>query len=330
MRDLVSRVRAATFVAVLAGVQLAMAVALYVNWESDNNIIRQQALTIAEMLPNAAERIIAINNWTYDNKGFEKNREYFLLPQLGPTPLQILESGGDCSDKSRLVAAMLNQLGIHSGLLMISPCAGCAPIHTVVEAVYEHGRMIVDPIWNIYYPEGESDRFLGAAELAGTERGYQHLLHLQQLRGPSDKISLMPTAEATFDFTKSVNWEANWGTRAASKMLKAAGYSPETILRPRMLEDPKLAMSMFAFVGGVGCVVPAIFAFCFRWIRQSLVWQSPASGRRKRPHRNTGRYRADNPNSDRPISLNDVRSKRMPKADRRFRPSSASYPSRAA
>jgi hypothetical protein len=66
-----------------------------------------------------------------------------------------MEQGGECGDKSRLVAAMLNSLGIDAGLVMIAPFQHCGFIHTVVEAQYEAGRMVVDPTWDVDYPTGD-------------------------------------------------------------------------------------------------------------------------------------------------------------------------------
>src|ERR1700737_2646610 len=70
---------------------------------------------------------------------------------------------------------------------MISPCLYCGFIHTVVEAQYENGRMVVDPIWNIDYPTGDA-RFLGVRGLAGTKR----VVELQHQRPATDKIARMP------------------------------------------------------------------------------------------------------------------------------------------
>jgi hypothetical protein len=262
--------------AVLAVIQLAAALGIYVSWEQDNSVLRQQALEITRGLRNDAERALAVNNWVYHNKGFERNRSYFLLPQLGPTPLQVFESGGFCADKSRLVAAMLNELGIRAGLFMLSPCAECVPKHTVVEAVYEQGRMVIDPIWNLHYQDG--NKLLGVAELAGRDRARQYVQQLRQIEHiPHDavieKIQRMSEEDAhsnfTFDFAKSMNWDRNWATEAAAVILQAAGISPENMMRPRLLEDPKLAISMVLVIGGIGCIL-WFCAMCYRRTREGL------------------------------------------------------------
>ena len=103
---------------------------------------------------------------------------------------------------------MLWQWGIDSGLAQIFPCENCGPIHAFVEAEYEGGRMVVDPLWDIDYPTADG-RFLGTQELAGTSLGRQRLAELQRQRGMGDKIQYMSPAEATFDFARAVNWQKN-------------------------------------------------------------------------------------------------------------------------
>jgi hypothetical protein len=239
---------------IFAAVPAALAICVGYSWVSDNAILREKALAVTAGLTDASARITAINNWVYHNQGFGKNNHFFVAPALGPTPNQVLESGGDCADKSRLVSAMLRELGIDSGLAQIFPCATCYPIHVVVEAEYDGGRMVVDPIWNIEYPAGDG-RYLGIRDLAGTSRGRDHLAELQRERPTDDKIQRMPPAEATFDFARAVNWQKNFGSRTVASALTLLGYDPEELLRPRFLEDPKLAMTLCLLAVAVMLIV---------------------------------------------------------------------------
>jgi hypothetical protein len=201
-------------------------------------------MAVTAHLDNDSARIRAVNNWVYHNKGFEPNNQYFIIPALGPTPVQVMERGGYCADRSRLVAALLNRLGIEAGLVMISPCLYCGFIHTVVEARYEGGRMVVDPTWDVDYPTGDG-RFLGVADLAGTTRGQERVAELQRERPATDKIAHMPIADASFENAVAINWEKNLVTRSVAATLALMGYDPEALLRPRLLEDPKLFLIWF-------------------------------------------------------------------------------------
>jgi hypothetical protein len=217
----------------------------------------QQARAITENLHTDSARIRAVNDWVYHNKGFAKNDRYFIVPALGPTPIQVLEQGGDCSDKSRLVAAMLSSLGINAGLVMISSCSRCGFIHTVVEAQHEAGRMVVDPTWDVDYATADG-KFLGIADLKGTNRGQERIIELQDQRAATDKIAYIPLAEANFDHAVAMNWDRNTATRTVAATLRLMGYEPDTFFRPRLLEEPKLLLTIF-LIGLVTMMVLAGF-----------------------------------------------------------------------
>src|SRR5579864_4505326 len=99
----------------------------FVDWTRENAVLRRHALEVTRGAANRSDAIIALNHWVYGHEGFAKNQNYFVVKALGATPLQVLRSGGDCSDKSRLLSAILDQIGISSGLVMIYPCATCPP-----------------------------------------------------------------------------------------------------------------------------------------------------------------------------------------------------------
>src|SRR5437867_7273792 len=231
-----SRRRGRNLIIFAAAIPLICAISLYFNWQQDNAVLRRHALAIAAHLDSDSARIRAVNDWVYHNQGFGKNDHYFLVPALGPTPIQVMQHGGYCADKSRLVAAMLNTIGTDAGLVMISPCLYCGFIHTVVEARYEGGRMVVDPTWDIDYPTGDGG-FLGVTDLAGTNYAEARLAELRQRRGTTDKIAHMPVADAIFDYAVAINWDRDVLTRSTAATLRLIGYQPETWLRPRILED---------------------------------------------------------------------------------------------
>jgi hypothetical protein len=248
----------------LAAIPIICASVMWVSWLNDNSVLRERALAVAAGLTTGSAKIIAINHWVYRNQGFTKNDGFILLPALGPTPIQVLRTGGDCGDKSRLVSAMLWQLGINSGLAQIFPCRDCGPIHAVVEAEYEAGRMVVDPIWDVEYPSGDG-KFLGIQELAGTSVGRAHITELRTRRGAGDKIQFMPDAEATFDYAAAVNWQKNGLSRASASGLRFLGYDPRHLLRPHFLEDPQLALTLlFLTIAGLLVVANLIL---FLWLR---------------------------------------------------------------
>ena len=249
--------------AIFAAIPAVCAIGIWSSWVNDNAVLREKAVAVTAGLTEPSAKISAINHWVYRNQGFRKNERFFLFPALGPIPNQVVESGGDCGDKSRLVSAMLWQLGIDSGLALIFPCRDCGPIHAVVEAEYEAGRMVVDPTWDVDYPAGDG-KFLGIQELAGTSRGRERVADLQGRRGAGDKIQLMPESDATFDYAVAVNWQKNAFSRSIASSLRLLGYSPEHVLRPHFLEDPKLAMALFLFIcAGMLFIITVLLCFVF-------------------------------------------------------------------
>ncbi len=262
-RRLRGSVRFGLIGAILAVIPLAGAIAIWSSRLADNAILRTQAMAVTKGLTRASARIWAVNDWVYHNQGFGKNHRYFLAPALGATPIQVMESGGDCADKSRLVSAMLREIGIRSGLVMIYPCRHCDPIHTVLEARSDSGRMVVDPIWDVDYPSG-SGKFLGVRELAGTPLGVEHVADLQRQSAAGTKIRKMPAADAVFDFAVAVNWNKNFVTRAVAFSLRQLGYDPDRMMRPQILEDPKLALSGLLMAMAIGLIaLGAVVGFAF-------------------------------------------------------------------
>lgn len=246
----------AAFVAIFP---LGCALGVWSSWMVDNAVLRRQALAITAGLTDDSARVRAVNDWVYHDEGFAKNHRFFVVPALGPTPRQVLETGGDCADKSRLVSALLRRLGIESGLLMISPCRDCPPVHTVVEARYQGGRMVVDPVWGVDYP-GPGGRYLSALALAHSPLGREHIADLQRHSAPGAKIREMPATEATFDFVAAVNWHRGFATRAVAFVLDRLGINPERLMRPHFLEDPKLGLSMLLVGVAMALVVLAASA----------------------------------------------------------------------
>lgn len=237
----------------------------------DNARLRAHARAVTHGETRPTEIIVALTHWVYGTRGFAKNPHYYLLKPLGPTPMQIMKAGGDCADKSRLLSAMLNELGFSSGLVMISPCSNCPPIHTVVEAAYGGGRMVVDPVWDVDY-RSISGLYYGVRELAGTSLGRERIASLKSQRGPTAKIRLMPDSEATFDFAVGINWNKNFVTRTVASLLHIAGIDTATVMRPRIMEDPKMAVFSFLLFLSLGGFTSGLLSAVF-FRRQRLADQ---------------------------------------------------------
>ena len=227
---------------------------MVVSWERDNRELRAFGAPYLETDGSIGDAIAALTDAVYNKEGFAKNKGFFLFKQLGPTPLQILEQGGDCADKSRLSAAILDEFGIDTTLVMLSPCADCPPGHTVFEARPNAERIASDPVYNIVFPSGDGQYHGVVALRNNPELLPERLDTLIEERGPQDKIAFYRAAAdgAHYGYPKTINLEKTAATRMLKSVLARFVDDPELIRRPRLLEDPKLFLALASLgLGGM-------------------------------------------------------------------------------
>lgn len=232
------------------------ALLLFVSIKQDERILDKAIEGRITARPQTGEFVEELNRWVYNNQGFAKNREYFIFRKLGPTPVQILQTGGDCSDKSRLLAALLRRFDMDSTLVMLHACKGCESTHTVVEARYENGRMAADPVYDIVFPAGDG-KFYGIRDLREDPSkllSRQHELVAQ--RGPANKIALYKKETESYSWPKTINWDKNVVLQGMAALIGTGDMDPYLVMRPHFLEDPKLFLMyltlFFAVTTGCG------------------------------------------------------------------------------
>lgn len=214
----------------------------------DRQVLRQIAERVTKGSESPGASVSALNNWVYGNQGFAKNRHHFGLARLGPTPMQVLEHGGDCADKSRLLSAMLETIGVRSSLAMLYPCPECAPVHTVVVADLGLSKTLVDPVFNISFPRPDGGYFSVKELVEDPWLLSDRLRVLRAERGPSDKIVYYRESNHRFDYLTTINWQASGLTRVAARGVRALGGEPRHVFRPMWLENPKRALTYAALV----------------------------------------------------------------------------------
>lgn len=213
-------------------------------WEYfDRQELRRVAQDVTGAIADPGEKVTALNAWVYRNKGFARNRHYFGLARLGPTPNQVMAHGGDCADKSRLLSAMLETLGMRSSLAMLYPCAECGPVHTVVMAEIGPYRTLVDPVFDITFPNSSNGYFSVEDLVKDPWLLSARLQALRAERGPQDKIIWYRESNHRYDYLTTINWRASALTRAAAQGLQWVGIEPRYVFRPMWLENPKRALT---------------------------------------------------------------------------------------
>ena len=81
------------------------------------------------------------------------DHDHRVMASFGPlslTPREVVEIGGPCESKSRLMRTLLHLHGIDSRRVLLKDQAS----HTISEADVEGGaKMVVDPLYGLYYPK---------------------------------------------------------------------------------------------------------------------------------------------------------------------------------
>jgi hypothetical protein len=200
-------------------------------------------------------QVAALNTWTYYNRGFAKNRDFYIFKNLGPTPVQVLKDGGDCADKSRLLSSLLTQIGIDSTLVMLYDNKG-NPTHTVVEARLGNNRMVADPVFNLVFPIGNGKHY-GIEDLKNDpDILINRILKLGKLDGKNSKVTFYQTASENYSWPKTINWDKNPILKKIAALIRLTGTDPYLIRRPHFLEDPKSFLMYISLLLGLsfGCL----------------------------------------------------------------------------
>jgi hypothetical protein len=236
---------------------LLVATGLFFSHKDDLRRLRE--IVHAEITPKGeSPDFVAINNWIYSNKGFVKNQGFFWFKVLGPTPLDVLENGGDCSDKSRLLMAMLTSVGIDSSLVMLFNHTNTMSTHTVLEVREKNFSSIADPVFNIVFPKQESG-FYGLSAMRDNPGILKYTVRqLLEKRGALDKISKYDLTNETYEFASTVNWNKNSALRAIAETLSKMGIEAKNLRRPHFLDDPKFFLVLVFFWMGIVSLVAGV------------------------------------------------------------------------
>lgn len=189
-------------------------------------------------------------------KEFSATRQdspYFLLPIfsfLRPMPRQVMEQGGDCADRSRLVIRMLRLHGIEASKWALYT-KEMKSVHAVVELEAETGKMVVDPDFGLWFPRSNggyySIRDLRQSPKILRDR-IQSLVAQGKRPGASD-LRKYPLNDYIYEYAKTINWEKWAVTWPLYKILRVTmGTSIDDLQRPAFVEAPQLMVVIIAAV----------------------------------------------------------------------------------
>jgi hypothetical protein len=173
------------------------------------------------------------------------NDSYFLLPFfsfLRPTPLQVIENGGDCADRSRLVIALLRRRGISASKWALYNPKG-ESVHAVVQADVETGEMVADPLFGIWFPKPDGG-YYDIAELRGDPNILAQrvrALRAEGLEPGADHLEGYNFSEYAYTNARTINWKKSPLMFLTYRLLrKLMGTRVDELHRPAFVEEPPL------------------------------------------------------------------------------------------
>ncbi|MFH1108075.1 MAG: transglutaminase-like domain-containing protein [Planctomycetota bacterium] len=234
---------------------IGAATGCYIDYRRDCARLKATAQLVVAGAESPADRVIALLHWVFANQSTKENPRYFLFPRLRATPCQVLETGGDCADKSRLLSALLREVGVPASMAMcFDPRTGHST-HTIVVAVIAPGTdMVVDPVYDLFFPRPEQRGYYGLLDLRRDATILPHRLDTLCAERPrSHPIHYYNRVSAVYSHASCMNWEKNGLTRILGDFLvRNDDDALYTIARPLVLEEPKLLVSLAAALLGIG------------------------------------------------------------------------------
>lgn len=186
---------------------------------------------------------INIMHDVYRSGGFSSTPHSFWRPA---TLSEIRYHGGDCADKSLLLASVLSQRGINTSLAMLFQDG--RPTHTIVRARFGDREIILDPIWDIMLPWSLS-------EMRDRPERLDLVLSIEQsMRPQTDKIWRYNRSSDLYDNASAFNTNSRIGHAVACAMM-LVGIRPETVWRPLWIDDAYVMASMMMALISLFCVM---------------------------------------------------------------------------
>jgi hypothetical protein len=241
----------ATAVCLIGAASAGVCIGLY---RADGQRLQQIALWAAGPESSLSERVARLTRWVFHNQGFSENHRFFVWPRLRATPVQVLETGGDCADKSRLLAAMLRRIGIPATMVMCFDPRTRQPVHTVVEAAIGPGEyMVADPVYDLVFPRPTGGYF-GLSDLRRDPEILQHrVAELIRERPRNAPIRSYRREVSVYGLASTFNWNKNILTRVALAVIQPFyGDGVYRLPRPAVLEEPQLALATLLSLVAVG------------------------------------------------------------------------------
>ena len=227
-------------------VLVAMQALAFVDYVRDQERLAALISQIASPLLPPSQQAIAISDYL-STKPHSSSNSYFLLPVfrfLRPTPLQVAEDGGDCADRSRLMIVLLELRHIHATKWAIYTPA-MEPRHAVVELDSEQGKMVIDPLFGVWYPRPNGGFFDIESMRSDPTILRNRILELraENVHQGQDRPEWYPLDQYIYTYARTINWNKSVYMRVAYDISHAViGDRVNDIARPEWAEQPALML----------------------------------------------------------------------------------------
>jgi hypothetical protein len=199
----------------------------------------------------------------------QSNPAYFLNRRfafLRATAREVADGGGNCADRSRFVAVMLEMRGIHAHKwALYSPDQ--RPAHAVVEVESEQGKMVADPLYGLVFPKPQGG-FYGIDDLRDNPSILSariEEMRAAHLRPGTEDVQRYPLNRYVYSYSRSVNWDKSAATHHLYRLLHGIfGARIDKITRPEWSEQP--AIMVLLMISGIEAVLLlGSILFAFKW-----------------------------------------------------------------
>ena len=188
--------------------------------------------------------------------------KFFLLPMfrcLRPTPLQIIQNGGDCSYKGRALVALLRARGVRATKCSLHTPDGLG-VHAVVSVKTEKGDYIADALFG-FAMEHEDGSPIPIDELVESPELVQSVI-ARETAGGNPKTARYPIQKYVYTDVRSYNLEQYSFTAAVRRGLVTI-FGKKAIDRfPRLnlFTEPALIVMWSSAAATIGLLAPLSIA----------------------------------------------------------------------
>ncbi len=191
------------------------------------------------------EQVIATMKFFRGLPVINNDHQYFLLPIFGflrPTPRQVVETGGDCADRSRLLISLLHTRGISASKWALYS-KNLSPDHAVVEVTTNKGKMVADPLFGLVFPDGKG-AYHNINDLKNNSSILRDRIHHLKLTGENPgavSIDSYPLDRYIYQYARTINWDKNTAMRILYQgLFWTMGNKANEVPRPFIVEQPAL------------------------------------------------------------------------------------------